>query len=254
MNQFTESFKNLANIELVKILNNANDYQIEAVEAAKLEIEDRNLSTQDIANINENITHQKEKKLIQSEYYKSTITRFSSLTSKFFEAINPIQKNTPTQEKLIRFITIVFGFIVCATWIQEFYMIHYFLTDGFGKWDSSILEYFIILILLPLALINFWKKDKIGWILLAIFITYSLATKITVILLLWNTPRIFLLNDLYPKNYATVLNIIFLLGILWVLLKEKIRMIYHITKFSALLTLFISSIFSILFINLILDR
>jgi hypothetical protein len=44
MNQYTELYKPLSNSDLLKIINNPNDYQLSAIEAAKSELADRQLT------------------------------------------------------------------------------------------------------------------------------------------------------------------------------------------------------------------
>ena len=44
MNQFTERYKTLSNSDLLRVIKNHPDYQPEAAEAAKNEINQRNLS------------------------------------------------------------------------------------------------------------------------------------------------------------------------------------------------------------------
>ena len=48
-NPFTEYYKTITNTELIIILDNKGKYQQEAVEAANLEFNDRNLSAEQIA-------------------------------------------------------------------------------------------------------------------------------------------------------------------------------------------------------------
>ncbi len=47
MNEFSERYKTFTNSDLLRVIEDQADYQSEAVEAAKSEIEQRNLSDQE---------------------------------------------------------------------------------------------------------------------------------------------------------------------------------------------------------------
>jgi hypothetical protein len=82
-------------------------------------------------------------------------TKVKILGTSAFNTINPIQKSAPTAEKLIRLITIVFGLIAIFKWYIQFGIAKFMLTESSVGWDLSILEYFLSLILLPVATIVF---------------------------------------------------------------------------------------------------
>jgi hypothetical protein len=129
--------------------------------------------------------HQKH---LQQEKRAENERKMKSVLTSVIDAINPIQTTAPTAERLIRMITIVFGLITLARWYNEFGFVVYLFTDKSGGWDFSIVEYLFPLILLPLAIILFGFRKKSGWILMAVFLTYSATNTIGSTIITWNIP------------------------------------------------------------------
>ena len=65
MNEFQERFKNFDNRKLLKILEDAGNYNSIAVEAAKLELTKRNISDEDIHSIKDEIKEKQDKNEIE---------------------------------------------------------------------------------------------------------------------------------------------------------------------------------------------
>ena len=65
MNEFQERFKNFDNRKLLKILEDAGNYNSIAVEAAKLELTKRDISDEDIHSIKDEIKEKQDKNEIE---------------------------------------------------------------------------------------------------------------------------------------------------------------------------------------------
>lgn len=234
MTEFTERYKSLSNFELWEILAEAENYQPLAVETAKKEIESRNLSEEEINRVKLEIESKQLEKQKLIENRKQKEDKIKGVVFTFLDAINPIQNGIQTPEKTIRLIVIALTGIFFYRIFKQFNLLRFILTDSEGGWDMSMLEYFFPLIILPLATIYFWKRKKIGWILLSIFLTYSAISSIGLFFMsLGQQP---LGNPALDVIFPIVSPIIYLFGLfvyvgtLWTISKEGIREIYQIDK------------------------
>lgn len=234
MTEFTERYKNLSNYELLEILTNSQTFQSLAVETAKKEIESRNLSEAEINKAKLEIESKQQEKQKTTEKRKQKEDKIKETAFTFFDTITPIQNGIQTPEKIIKLTTLIFGGISIYRIFKEFGMLRYLLTESIGKWDLSMIEYFFPLIILPLATILFWKRKKIGWILLSIFLTYSAVNAIGLFFInLGRQPsEINVLNSIFStvSPIAYLITLLFFGGTLWLICKANIRDVFQITK------------------------
>lgn len=249
MNQFYERYKAFSNSDLLRVIENQSDYQPEAVEAAKTEIDQRNLSDQEMTEAKSELETERQK---QNEKRAEVEQKVKTIGTSIFDTINPIQKSAPTAEKLIRIITIVFGLISVVKWFNEFGLVKFMLTDDAGGWDLSMIEYFLPLILLPAAVILFWLRKKSGWILMAAYLTYSTISVFGLIIMTWNMEPLGVpaLDSLFPQTSPTtqILTTLFFGGTLWVLTKKELKGNYDINRQTTIATIGVSAVLTILFI------
>lgn len=253
MNQFTERYKTFSNTDLLRVIDNQSDYQPKAVEAAKTEIDQRNLSDQEMTEAKNELETERQKKQKQNEKRAEVEQKVKTIGTSIFDTINPIQKSAPSVEKLIRLITIVFGLVTVFKWYNEFGLVKFMLTDDIGGWDLSIIEYFLPLILLPAAVILFWLRKKSGWILMAAYLTYSAISSFGLIVMTWNTEPLGIpaLDSLFPQTtpIAQILTTLFFGGTLWVMTKKEIKEHYNINRQTMIAAIGIAAVLTILFIG-----
>ncbi|MBB3122513.1 MULTISPECIES: hypothetical protein [Flavobacteriaceae] len=256
MTEFTERYKKLSNAELLEILANSKNYQPIAVETAEKEFENRNLSKIEINKAKSEIKSKQEEKLNIIEKRRQTEVKVKETAFKFFDTINPIQNEIQTPEKIIRLTTLIIGGLAIFSIFKQFSMLKYMFTDGLDKWDLGMLEYFFPLILLPLSIILFWKRKKIGWILLSIFLSYSAVNSL--IFFFKNLGRqpsgIPALESLFPSVSPIVylMNLLFFGGTLWLICKEDLRHIYKISKQTMFLTIVLTTVITLILIYAII--
>ena len=252
MTEFTELYKKLSNSELLKIIEEAEKYKSVAVKTAKTEIENRQLTEQELNLAKSQITEKENAKKREIEKRKQREKKIKKSTSALFETINPIQNGIQTSEKIIRLTTLVFSAVAIYRIFNEFGMLKYMFTNESGKWDLSLIEYFFPLILLPIAVFLFWKRNKIGWILLSIFLAYSAFNAIILFLLnLGRQPsNIPAFENIFPTVSPAVyiMTLIFFGGFLFQNCKNGVRDVFKISKQTMIatigLTLFVILIFT----------
>jgi hypothetical protein len=231
---FTDRYKNYSNSELLKIIDNPNDFQPLAVETAKNIFSSRQLSSKDIEIAKSELAMQRQEKEVQNEKKKVFENKVKNIGSSLIDTFNPVQTTTRTTDKIIKIISIVFGGLFLFMLYREFGVIKFMFTDNEAQWDFSMVLYFLPLIIVPTAAILFYTRKKLGWTLLAIFLTYSLANAIVLFLIELNRqPSGFsALDNLFPATSIAIYigTIIFYGGTLWAICKEDIREIYTIDK------------------------
>jgi len=167
INPFTETYSKLATAELLQIINNAENYQPLAIEAAHLEIKKRNLTPEEIDEAIDIAEIERQKKLRQDQRINSITIKAQSVGYAFIDLVNPLQKELPSVDRLIKIAGIVLSAVFLYNFIHNFKL--YFFTVTTSPFE--ILYYYPV-VLTPLCVILFLHKQKLGWILLA-FITAS---------------------------------------------------------------------------------
>jgi hypothetical protein len=107
-------------------------------------------------------------------------------------------------------------------------------TDIGAKWDFSMVLYFLPLLYVPIATIMFFKRRKIGWTLLAIFLSYSAVSSIGLFIMTLKREQSGFapLDNIFHRSSPTtnIMTLLFFAGTLWTICKEEIREIYIVDK------------------------
>jgi hypothetical protein len=253
-NDFSKLYKTISNSELLSILDNSSDYQPLAVEAAKQEFANRRLSDEEIQTAKASILDSQMQQRKRQQKVKEIQDKIKSAWFTNIEAINPVQPQMPSTEKTIRLVVIVFSILFFYKLIKDFNTHLAWLNDIIGFPLGSFLDLFPI-VLLPLGAFSFWKKKKIGWTLLIIFLTFSAVETVWMLIqsFTWKTPRFVGLDNLFPRpNPATfIIQLFFSIGALYVLCKENIREVFCIDRQKAIMTIGLTAFATLILIFLI---
>ena len=253
-NNFSENYKTFSTPELLDILANQEDYQPLAVEAARAELASRNLSEQDIKNAKQTLEDKRVKIEKDKEKIKAVETKIKSAGNNLIDTINPIQSGVSSPVKTIRLIVIVFGGIFLYHLLKDYKMHLAYLKD-FSRFPFESSMYFLPLLLLLVSIFLFWKRTKAGWILLTIFITFSAVSAGWGLFqtLTWKPSGIDAFDKIFlrpsPANY--IFQLIFLIGILYILAKASIRELFSVNTHTIGLTIGISGLISFILVLLI---
>lgn len=257
MTEYTELYQRLSNSELLTIIGGSKKYNPIAVETAKTEIEKRQLSEEEIKQAKSKIIQKKTAKKREIEKQKEHVEKLRKNASTIFDTLNPIQNGIQTPEKIIKLIILIFGGLAIYRLYKQYGMFRFMFTDSGADWDISMVEYFFPIILLPVAVILFWNRLKLGWILLTIFLTYSAFNAI--VLFVMNLGRQPAGIDAFEEIFPTVspvvyfMTLLFFGGFLYLICKQGVRNIFKIPKHTMLitisLTIIANSIFFTQFLN-----
>ena len=253
VNPFSAYYKTITNSELIIILDNKSKYQQEAVDAANEEFNNRQLSEIEISEARQIVLAKHAEEVRQKEKINAIKEKIINRGSFLAEAINPIQKEKPTAEKLVLTVTVAYSLLILINIVADFRLNLYYARDIL-KFPLDSLLVLVPLILLIAGTILFWKRKTFGWILLSIFATWSTIQSIWHMGQVMNTPN-------YGENFEFIFpgpsplviltKIVFYAGTLFVLAKPALREIYHVSKSKMIATLVIYS-FIFLFIHMML--
>lgn len=230
--RFKERFQTFSNHELLRIIERASDYDPDALEAANAVMEGRNLSETEWAEAKNAWQAEQTQRQEQEEKRAVFEKKVKGLGASIFEAINPIQESAPSVIKQIRWITLVFGLIAIFRFYREFGLISHMLDDHFS-WKLEIIAYVLPLVLLPVAVFLFAQEKKVGWVLMASSLSYSMITCMVLSVRAWNreSSGASPLDHLFPQAFfvATMGITLFFAGALWVLTRKEIRAHFDIS-------------------------
>lgn len=256
MNQFSERYKSFSNSDLFRVIGNQSDYQAEAIEAAESEINSRSLSDREIREAKWDLESEEKEKQKQNEKRAKVERKVRTLSTSVFDTIKPFQESPPTTVRQIKLITFVFGLNALFKWYNQFGLVEFMLIDNSAEWGLSLMEPFLPMILLPLALILFWLRKRSGWVLITAYLTYSTMLAIGQAIVIWRMGPFSepVLDSLIPRIVPSgqILIAMFFGGLLWLLRKGEIREHYSVSKQSSMATIGIAAVLTILFIAALL--
>lgn len=260
MDEFQKRYQSFDNQKLLKIIENADSYQASAVEAAKLELSKRNVSSDEIQFVKDEISNEKAKK----EERKRQITEVENKAKKagtdFFDIINPIQNKDYTTDRKISTIVIFFGLMSVYQLYSNYPTLEYIFNTRLAEWDFFILKYLLIFILLPISVFLFWKRKIIGWMLMCAIFVHGIFTSIQTFFFTWKYSRA---TEIYEGDARALIEFIdsfsysrldliilplliaFYAANLWIICTSEIRDVFQISQKTALICISVAAIFSL---------
>ena len=240
-NNFTELYKTWAIDKLLDIIDNPSDYQPSAVDTARLELNGRQLSAEQLEEAKAIQADRQKVKADKQQKTKAIEDKIKSVGLSLVDTFNPIQQETPTTDKYIKIISLFLGGLSLYQFYKEFGMLRFMLTDSSASWDFSMVLYFLPLFLVPTAGLLLWFRKKHGWTLSTLFFSYTAAGTIPFFLsALKRQPTGNTASDtLFPVVSPTVYIGTFLIfgAATWLMTKENIRKVYGINRQTMLITI-----------------
>jgi len=230
---FSKYYQSISDTELLEILDNPQDYQPAALEAAKAEFASRQLTELAIEEARLPLIAQKRNQEKERAQLKAVETKIKAARNRFFDTINPIQSGIPSVEKTIRFIVIVFGGLFLFESLRGFRSIGGYIHD-FSNFPIETTIILLPQLLLGIAVFLFWRRKSIGWTLLTVFLSISLMFVIWGIYntITWKPSGISHLDIAFaPTPISThIVQLVFLASSIYVLARPAIREKFAISK------------------------
>jgi hypothetical protein len=248
MNPYTELYKSLSNSDLLRIINNPDDYQPLATEAAKSEFTARQLTAEElaIANNENEIWENTERAKIEKKRALEKIAK----TTLF--SMGDIIKRPTAKRKIKIIISIILILIFIFQAFSRVDLLTFMFTYDNARWDLPTAFLFIPWLAILIGLLLFWFRKKAGWVILSVYITYSACYWI-IEFLVWTfreyPERLLLKKVISPMTYLPSLFLIILLfsGMLWAICRDDIRNDYLINRKTSLLIIGLSFVITVAF-------
>ncbi|GAB5401730.1 MAG: hypothetical protein Aureis2KO_33150 [Aureisphaera sp.] len=231
MNEFSEKYQSLSDYEILRILEEKEKYQLMALEAAREELKQRNLSEDKIALMQEDIRKAAFRKEEQEAIHKEEMRMHREKFFKLLSALNPFQVGIQTPEKIIRFLTLIFGAASIYSFYSQFWTFRYLFQSEDARWDLSIILSLIILFLLPIAVYLFYRRKKIGWILFSFYLGYNTISSFLMLIYAIRTRDMYfeVFESLIPSLPVALASVAFYAGALLALCKREILNIFKVS-------------------------
>jgi hypothetical protein len=199
---FREKFLTYSNMELLKILVNPDDYQISAIQTAKAILEERQLSEEEIQKAKKALETEKQNALKIEQQTQLVEAKLKSLGKSLLESVNFIQEKAPSIEKTIKAISVLFAGLFIFQVYSQFDLIGWLITEGVDQWDLSVAHFILLILAIPTATVLFYKRHKLGWLLLMVLLTYMAVSAIghLILTIRMNTPLHPAFNNLIPHT------------------------------------------------------
>jgi hypothetical protein len=238
---FLEYYSTISNSELISILNNKKNYQETAIEAANQELIRRKLTEEDINDAKRIIEENNIKKQKVKEKMTILQSKVKTTGNNILDTLKPIKAGTPTSEKTINVIVIIFGSLS----IYQIFSNEWYFSDLKYFYNDPLVIFFIFypVVILPVSTLTFFMRKPLGWILLSSYLTYSTFWILRVLTMsnTWEIDSAGLMS-IFPRQTipSLLVQLLFFAGTLYVICKSNIRDLFFINKSRMALTLGIS--------------
>ncbi len=239
---FRKTYQSYSNLEVMRILAFQNEYQPEAIAAAREEIEDRAISEAEKSQIQEQLQTEKAHKERKAASEIERQARWASMGTRLSGAINPISEGSSSLRKRIVILCIFFGLHSLFIWYTGLQYLQYVFTSPLGSSVLFFLETLVLMLLIPLGVFLFWKGKRAGWVLLMGYtLYYILSALISFIVILKMQPvesGLLSTSGFYdrlvdvPSVGVVFLLFVAFLGIAWTLDNSRLKEAYKITARS----------------------
>jgi hypothetical protein len=230
---FIEHYQGFTAADLLVILDNKKDYQQNAIEAAKQELNNRSLSSEELNAARQLIIDRKNKKSKPHEDALAFSGKIKSATNEIAEGLLPSSdRSQPLKTKLILLILLFSVISVYQIGSNSQWLLLY--TRIFLQSPMASLAVLLPSVLLPVAILFFALRKKIGWILFAAFLTYSAVWSVrTLASSFHSNDEVF--ANLFPRPSFTaqIISLAFYLGTLFLISRSDIRDHYCLTMKTA---------------------
>jgi len=228
LTDYSKYYKSVDSLKIVAILRNAEKYDSASIEAARAELASRNLSDEELGQIQLALDNAEQlrnnQSLHQEEIKKKLKTQVSSGVKKTWGIIDIDQPNSiDMQIKILASFFILNGLWMFCT---QFYLFKYLFSEA----DSSRIvmnEYLtILLVVLPIVVgLLFWKKYAIGYYLCFALLALVLISNILLSVLYFLELGFDAFPDVSSLSFMFLQLSIIVFGLMF-LLKKQVKEIF----------------------------
>jgi hypothetical protein len=229
-NPFSQYYKTVSDSELLSILENTEDYQEAAVEAAREELQSRQLPPAQLESLKTQLLEKKEAAELARKKKEDVRQAIKDGSLSVLESLNPIHAELPSAEKILRYIIILWGIFTLISLITDYgleldalkqFPFHPFL-------NSLILFPYIIL---PVSLFYLCKREPLGWTLFVIFLTFSFLSSLLNFgyALTWKPSGIKWMDDVFkPSLFRPIRQLLMVGGTFYAMCRLQMKELFLI--------------------------
>jgi hypothetical protein len=240
-NNFRALYKTWTSDKLLGIIDKQDEYQTSAVEAARHELDSRQLSAEQLHEAKTTKTERQKQREYNERGAKGVVDKIKSIGLSLADTLNPIQREGDNTDRIIKLFSLFLGVLFLYRLYAEFGLLKFMLTDSSAKWDFTIVFYFLPLVILPTAGLLMWLRKTLGWKLSTFFFSYSAVGAIPLFLstLSRHSTGNDALDTLFPVGSPlSHVGRLFLFGAAtWVMTKDNIREIYNVDKQAMIISI-----------------
>lgn len=255
MNEYEKRFALLENEKLLKVLQDAKKYLPEAIDAAKAELEKRDLSEAEIeafqqaSKAKQSVIDSRNRKLKEVE------NQITHVGSELYDTVRPIHEGLMPTHRKIHLVVVLFAFLAVKSLVTNAWALKGLFRGGFAFGFSHLIPFF----LMTLIAFLWWKEKRSGWVLSTMYLTGRLVENLHALLtriiphkeesfdsLIYENDYESFFPEINPVYY---LSLIFFYGaFLWFVNNRDLRDSFGISKLMSLLTIGITAAFFVVLI------
>ena len=249
-NPFTETYRSFSTIDLLEILQHPDQYQPEAIIAAKEEIASRQLDEQQLedAHLLAEEKYAKEESLLHGQsHLKNTFKQFGTTV------INDITPSASILDIDKKIRLICYGIIVIILYntinILSIIITFFFSGKYLGFFDIFQIVLYAVLIA---GVYEFWRKKYTGWIILTAYATFTaLSVFLGVAMQIsYSTGSSYLFHTFFSDLAIELFQMAIYVGMMYYLSRSEIREAFGISKKTSNQTIIFTSLFVLFLIIL----
>lgn len=217
---------------LLDVLDSTDEYEASALEAARVEIERRQLSDEQLAQAKADqanrrrIAAEKEDKTARSK------AKLMAVGQSVFDVIDPVAAVEPSTQRYILLTTLFLGGLGLYQLVSQYDVLASFFFGLDEYWDLSMMVFVVLTLLPTVAALLFWLTKRVGWLIAAFYamVGFSLASDSFIDGLFADSlaiDGIYLLEKTDPIVYGVIAAMY--ASLTWTLCLERIREVYGIS-------------------------
>lgn len=245
---FSEYYKTITDAELISILDNRDDYQEVAIKAAEEELRRRQLSTERLEELKNTLAQTKSEKEEARQKREAVERTVKEKFTAIIESLNPIHREVPGAEKILRFIIILWGLLTLYQLINDYEIeLHSLKEFPFHPFMNSVLLFPYVI--LPVSIYQLWKRQPLGWTLFVIYLTFQLLAETSMFYyaLTWEPTGYEWMDKLIKPSIPKIfLRLLFVAGTLFAMCRQNMRSLFLIEQRKMTVTIAITVVVSVL--------
>lgn len=225
-NPFADKYQTLPTAKLLEIIENSNDYQVLAVNAAKQELASRNDVEIALQEFKEKTSQTQQ----QTEFEQKKRKDIKDKVSNVFEYVDPFTKKTP--EKSIVILCVVLSILFLYKTLTSIVFLTYMFSD-FSDADYSTYWFLVEFFYLPVNIYFLWRKTKTGWIMFLIWLIYQIMMDIMYLYMTSQLPDIdssFSQIIQLPSASSYIVKLLIHSAFVYFIMKPSVKNLFQVEK------------------------